>query len=390
MQRFRVILLVLFSVLLSCNANKQTPPAAHIVVPAEVKPAPPLPDRTIHRLDSMFTRVLHNYRFNGNVLVAVEGYPIFRSSHGFADLYTKDSLNINTAFQLASVSKAFTATSVLLLAQRGMLRIDDTVQHYMPDFPFPRITIKQLMQHCSGMQNYMYFVDHYWDKEKHITNEDVLRLINEHNPSLNFTPGRRHHYNNTGYAILALLVERVSGMPFHEFLRKNIFDPLNMDHTFAWNQKTIDTISNIATGFTRRGWRYRKFSHDPLDEVLGDKSVYSTVDDMLKWDQSFYSNVLICDSLRKQAFTKTRLRGNRVYNYGYGWRLREINGKHMIYHNGLWNGFTSSLSRYVDEGWTIILLNNTNAPAASIVRQLHNILVKELENTDTDLASAEK
>jgi CubicO group peptidase (beta-lactamase class C family) len=185
-------------------------------------------------------------------------------------------------------------------------------------------------------------------------------------------------YNNTGYAILALLVERVSGKSFYQFVDDEIFFPLGMDHTFAWNKQTMDTLQNIATGFTRRGWRYRKFTHDPLDEVLGDKSIYSTVDDMLKWDQALYTDVLIGDSLREQAITKTVASRGRSYNYGYGWRLKEIDGKQVIYHNGLWNGFTSSLTRYVEDELTIILLNNTNAPVASIVKQLYTTLSKEL------------
>lgn len=390
MQNFRVIFLILISVLLSCNANKSNPQQAFIAMPPVIKPVPPLPGEVIHDLDSIFDRILGNYRFNGNVLVALKGYPIFEYSKGYADLYKKDSLHINTPFQLASVSKGFTAMAVLILKERGMIDLDDTLQQHIPEFPFEQITIKQILQHTSGLQNYMYYVDHYWDDEKHITNEDVLKLMNQNSPSLNFMPGRRHYYNNTGYAMLALLVERVSGMPFHEFLRKNIFDPLDMDHSFAWNLKNINTASNIATGFTRRGWHYRKFNHDPLDEVLGDKSIYSTVEDLLKWDQALYSNVLISDSLREEAFTKTRIGKRREYNYGYGWRLKEVNQKKVIYHHGLWNGFTSSLSRYIDDEVTIILLNNTNAPAASIVKQLYTAISRELDSYNNELAIAEK
>lgn len=379
MQRIRSVILCVTFVLISCNSSTIETAAItgeHLVHLVEVKP--PLPDSEIHRIDSLVSKVVTNYKFNGNIIVALKGYPIFEYSHGYADLFKKDSLNINTVFQLASVSKAFTAMSVLILYERGLLKLTDSVQQYIPEFPFDNITIKQLLQHTSGLQNYMYFVDQYWDDDVPITNEDVLDLVVANNPQLNFRPGRRHLYNNTGYAILALLVERVSGKRFSTFVEDEIFIPLGMDHTFAWNKQTMDTIQNIATGFTRRGWRYRKFAHDPLDQVLGDKSIYSTVDDMLKWDQALYSDILISDSLREQAFTKTVSSRGRSYNYGYGWRIKEIDGKRVIYHNGLWNGFTSSLTRYVEDELTIILLNNTNAPVASIVKQIYATISKEL------------
>jgi CubicO group peptidase (beta-lactamase class C family) len=232
----------------------------------------------------------------------------------------------------------------------------------------------------------MYFVDHYWDDEQPITNEDVLDLINDHNPQLNFIPGRRHLYNNTGYAMLALVVERVSGKSFAQFVEDEIFTPLEMENTFAWNREDFDSTTNLATGFTRRGWKYRKFAHNPLDEVLGDKSIYTTVDDLLKWDQAQYSNILISDSLRKEAFSLSKTSRGREFKYGYGWRLNELDGKKVVYHNGLWNGFTSSLKRYVDDTLTIILLNNTNAPVATIEKQLYNTLKKEIDKDD-ELAS---
>jgi CubicO group peptidase (beta-lactamase class C family) len=377
MTKFRAFLYLILASLMSCNAPvdnfqfTEAPPVENIVLP-------PLSKTEIHRIDSLLKHVLKNYRFNGNALVAWKGYPIFRSSGGFKDLHTNDTLNFNTAFQIASVSKTFTAMSVLMLSEQGNFCLDDTVSYFIPEFPFDNVTIKNLLQHTSGMQNYMYYVDHQWDKNEALCNEDVLKLIIDNSPKLNFKPGRNHDYSNTGYTILALLVERVSGMPFDQFLEENIFTPLHMDHTFAWNTGAMDTITNIATGFTRRGWRYRQFDHDPLDEVLGDKSIYTTVDDLLKWDQALYSDRLISDSLKAEAFTPVKTRRNRTHKYGYGWRLKEEYGKKVVYHNGLWNGFTSSLTRCVDDSLTIILLNNTNSAVASIVRQMHSVLEKEL------------
>lgn len=383
MGRLRFLLLLL---LLIFRCNTPTPPIeeAPLFIPEEEVIMPPMSDDQIHRIDSLLTRVLNNYRFNGNVLAAYKGYPIFRSSRGLSHLYDRDSLNLNTIFQLASVSKGFTAMAVLILCERGKLNLADTVQTHIPEFPFDNITVKQLLQHTAGLQNYMYYVDHQWQKGKPISYEDVLTLINNNNPGLNFRPGRRHQYNNTGYAIAALLVERVSGKPYHIFLKENIFDPLEMYSTFAWNAETWDTVSNIAHGFTRRGRRYHIFNHDPLDEISGDKSVYSTIDDMLKWDQALYTDKLISDTLLQLAFTKTITPRNREHNYGLGWRIKNTDNKTVIYHNGLWNGFTTSLTRYVEDQLTIIVLNNTNAPVASIVNQLYRVLRHEIPDEVDD------
>lgn len=378
MAKYRAFLLLVVLFFISCNhpPTKTTP--ASIPIPSEnLKIKPLIPEAQISLIDSLLTKTLANYRFNGNALVAVDGYPIFEYSNGYADLFTKTPLNFNTAFQIASVSKGFTAMSVLILYERGKINLNDTVTKFIPEFPFEGITIRQLLQHTAGLQNYMYFVDHYWEKEKPLTNQDVLDLINQHNPQLNFKPGSRHLYNNTGYAILALLVERVSGKRYYDFVKDEIFDPLGMKHSFAWNKKVTDTLKNVATGFTRKGWRYRKFEHNPLDEVLGDKSIFTTAEDLLKWDQGLYTNQLISDSLLEASFTKTKLSRGREYKYGYGWRLNEIDGKKVIYHNGLWNGFTATLTRYPEDKITIILLNNTNAPVASIVKQIYNILKNE-------------
>ena len=385
----RIVIFLLLIFFTGCNS--QSPQSVIILESAiseEVKP--PLPENQIHKIDSLLLRVLKRYRFNGNVLVALKGYPIFRCTRGYSNLYTKENLNINTVFQTASVSKGFTAMSVMMLKQRGLLDFEDTVKKYIPEFPYENITIKHLLQHTSGLSNYMYYVDHCWNRHEHITNEDVLVLINENSSSLNFRPGRKYSYSNTGYAILALLVERVSGKKFSVFLKENIFDALDMDDSFAWDTVSIDTSTNLAKGYKRRGWRYWQFNHDPLDEILGDKSVYSTIDDLLKWDQALYSDKLVSDSLLAEAFTPTLLRRNRKYNYGYGWRMKNRKNKRIIYHNGLWNGFTSSLTRNIDDSLTIIILNNTNAPVASIVRQIQSVLDKELKNQENIITKSEK
>jgi len=373
--RFLILFFVLVFVSFNAPTNQNVAPDSK---PLTIPDAPPpLPAASISKIDSLVERVLRLNRFNGAALVAVDGYPVAQYCHGYANLDTKDTLDNNTVFQIASVSKSFTALSALILYERGQLDVNAPVVNYIPEFPFPKVTIKHLMQHTSGLQNYMYFVDNYWPEEQPLTNEDVLQLIIDHNPKRNCWPGQRHNYSNTGYAMLALVVERVSGKPFYEFVRDEIFDPLGMTNTFAWNAADTET-SRMAVGYARR-YRGSRHNHSPLDEVLGDKSIYSTTHDLLKYDQALYTSLLVSDSTLQQAFSPTITPRGRSYNYGFGWRLKEIDGHRVIYHNGLWNGFTSSLTRIPDERITVILLNNTNAQVSSLVEQLCRITSREMK-----------
>jgi CubicO group peptidase (beta-lactamase class C family) len=378
--KFFILLVILFLIHLVAPTSKNEKPIPE--TPKVENTVSPLSTLEIASLDSVVHSVLKRYRFNGNALVAYKGFPVVTYSSGFRDLYTRDSLTINTVFQIASVSKSLTAAAVLILQQNGLLKVEDPVIQYVPDFPFPEVTIRQMLHHTSGLQNYMYFVDHYWHKDSSLSNRQALTLINSHNPQLNFMPGNRHQYNNTGYAMLALVVEEVSEKRFHQFLKEEIFVPLQMKNTFVWNRSDFDSTTNKAAGFTPAGRRYRKFTHNPLDEVAGDKSVYSTVEDLLKWDQALYTNYLLTDSSLKESFQKGTVRRGREFNYGYGWRLKEVEKKKVIYHHGLWNGFTSSLSRYIDDNITIILLNNTNAPVASIVREIYAAIKPTIESPE--------
>jgi CubicO group peptidase (beta-lactamase class C family) len=215
----------MLTILISCNWSKNNVNSAQ-AEPVEPILKPTLPLEKIHKIDSLLSKYLIQRHYNGNALVAYKGYPISRKTLGFRNLATKERLDFNTAFQLASVSKSFTAMAVLILKERGKLNLNDLVQKYMPDFPFNNVTIKHLLQHTSGMPNYMFFVENSWKDDMPLSNEDVLKILNINKPTLSFEPGKRHIYSNTGYAMLALLVERISGQPFYKFLDENIFIPL--------------------------------------------------------------------------------------------------------------------------------------------------------------------
>jgi len=333
----------------------------------------------VYVIDSVLQRRLKRNGFRGTALVAYKNQIIMQYAHGYADYRSKQKISLESSFQLASVSKSFTAASIMLLKERGLLDFNDNVLKYIPEFPYDNITIKELLQHTSGLQNYMYLVDNYWKNDSLITNEDVLDLIVKYNLPLNNRPGRRFLYSNTGYAMLALIVERVSKQPFSSFVKENIFEPVGMYHTFTFNRAIFDTISPKVVGYKRRGGRLYRYNYEPNDMVLGDKSVYSSVNDLFLYQKALNSFQIVRKEILEEAYTKGKTsRYNRSFNYGYGWRLKQDHDKDLVYHNGLWHGFSSTLTRDMNSDITVILLNNTTASISSIKMDLLDIAKKEL------------
>lgn len=309
------------------------------------------------RLDNYFTNLNRFGRFNGNVLIMQNGRVVLRKSYGFKNLRTKDSLNLNTAFQLASMSKQFTACAIMLLEQQGRLSYDDYVKTYIKKFPYEDITIRDLLTHRSGLFNYVYFAERKVSgrASKKLDNNDILNLINRYNPPRYYRRDRKFDYSNTGYMILASIVESISKEPFYRYLKSNVFDTLRMKDTFVYNKKTNLGDKNVAVGHVRR----RRIVGDYfLNSVSGDKGIYSTVDDMLLWDKSLRKNTLLADSTLQKAFSPMGKDSSHVENYGFGWRLTEYNTKKLVYHGGWWKGFKGVYVHKPDDGTTIIVLGN--------------------------------
>lgn len=327
-----------------------------------------------HQLDSVFT-YLHKYRgFNGTVLVSKYDQVIYKGAFGFADFYYKDSLTTQTAFQLASVSKQFTAMAIMMLQEQGKLHYDDSVQQYLPVFPYKGITIRQLLTHRSGLSNYTYFSDRLWpDLHVPITNADVLNLMAQHQPPVYYPPNTHFDYSNTGYMLLALIVEQVSGMPFSVFLQKHIFEPLQMANSFTFDEKRINQRGRVATGHNRNR---RKRTTDYLDTVLGDKGVYSTVEDLFKWDQALYTQKLVKHTTLKEAFTGTRQdKRRKKEDYGFGWRITQaVSGDTVVFHGGLWHGFATYLMRNPKDHSAIIVLSNLPNGSVRYIRDIQRFL----------------
>lgn len=335
-----------------------------------------------------------NYHFNGHVLVVHHGRIIYNNYIGYADFNNKDTLNSESLYQLASVSKQFTAMAIMILKERNLLDYDNKMVKYIPELSnseyhyYDSISIRHLLNHTAGLPNYMYFVEKYMEKDDFPYNDEVVKLLAEHKMFLNFRPGSRFNYSNTGYMLLALIAERVSGMPFAEFVEKNIFQPLEMNESFIYSRADGKRDSkNRLVGFKK----YRKYY--PIQEtcndgVVGDKGVYSTASDLYRWDRALYTEKLVSKRTLEEAFTPARLNNGREIPYGFGFRLKEIDGnEQVVYHNGLWNGFRTAFYRYVDDNSTVLIMDHTDCKAKHIIaKKIENILLSQNLNYTQVLA----
>ena len=316
-------------------------------------------DARQNKIDDYFSRKYKRKQFNGNILFAENGKIISHKSYGYANLKTKEKLTENHSFQLASVSKPFTSVSILQLIENGQINLNDTLQKFFPNFPYEGITIHQLLCHRSGLSQYTHFCDapdSIWpDKSKTINNQDVIDIISKINPLINYPPDRRYYYCNTNYLLLASIVKKISGIEFKQYLKENIFSPIDMNNSIVYDRTNFNDLIMPTQGYENR----TPWEDVYLNGVVGDKGVYSTTMDLLKFDRALEKNLLINDSLKKLAFSKKNKDYNRNKNYGYGFRLKEHNkyGK-IVYHTGWWKGYRSYYIKVLKNDQTIIILNN--------------------------------
>jgi len=331
-------------------------------------------------LETELDHLLKRRYFNGTVMVAHNGTQAFNKSYGNANFRQRIPLDKkNNVYQLASVGKQFTAFSVLILYEKGLLELDDKVHTYIEDFPYDNITVRQLLNHTSGLQNYFYLIDNYWIHEHLPTHHDMLQLIKKHSLPLNFTPGRRFSYSNTGYAFLAMIVEKISGESFAEFTQNHIFNPLKMENSFVFDAQTglpgDEKDYTLARGHQRWGRSFRVIPVDYIDGVSGDKGVFSSAEDLLIWDNALENNILVSQESKEMAFERARLRSGYAVNYGFGFRLRKQNNNDVLYHNGWWKGFRTAYLRLPDNT-LLVILNNTNASINGLERQIQTIIAR--------------
>jgi len=315
-------------------------------------------------LDKKFKRLQRLTGFNGTVLFAEKGRIVFEKAYGFKNVRrNRDSLHTGDAFQLASVSKMFSATAIMILKNDGLLDYDEDIRLYLPQFPYEGITPRLLMSHRAGLPRYMSLAHKKWEnKRKPFNNNQMLQLFVDSPPDKYFSPGTGFHYCNTNYALLANIVEEISGLYFEDFVEQRIFNPLGMDSSFVYNMRD-DTVVSLyikrgVPGYYRRGWRWREMENDYLNGVVGDKNIYTSVEDLYKYDQALDNFTLLPKEIIQESFKPGSPKyWKRKNNYGFGWRIKE-NMDSTAYHFGWWKGFRTFYIRDMRHQRTLIILTN--------------------------------
>jgi len=303
-------------------------------------------DYRVCMLTLLMDSVVKSGNYNGVLLVAENGHVIFRKAYGKSKIDTAHKFAQTSQMQLASVSKPFTAAAIMMLKERGLLDFDDNITKYIPELRYKDITVRHLLNHSSGIPDYINESRRFkktFYRKTWLTNDDLVEYLAKNKTPQYFKAGERHEYSNTGYALLATIVERVSGESFAEFMQKNIFDKTGMKNTFLCSPE-------------RRPKMLR--DKEPLDGILGDKGIFSTVDDMFAWDRILYTNRLISQETLEEAYTESTTNKGKTFNYGYGWRIRKPEYEEpIIYHKGLWQGANPFFIRFVKCNRTVISLH---------------------------------
>jgi len=288
------------------------------------------------------------------VMIIQDGQPILLKSYGMADLERSVPVSNTTNFRLASLTKQFTAMAIMILAESGKLSYDMTLTEIFADFPEygHRITIRQLLQHRSGLIDYEELIPD--TASQQVTDKDVLHMVMQQD-STYFPPGTQYRYSNSGYAVLAMVVETRSGHSFAEFLAQHIFSPLEMYRTVAY-QKGVSRVPNRAYGYHVMPDSISFSDQSLTSAVLGDGGVYSSLDDLYKWDQALYHAPLVSEKTLQLAFTPA------LENYGFGWRIDSYHGHQRLHHSGSTCGFRNVIQRYPEAHFTVIILTNRREP----------------------------
>lgn len=313
-----------------------------------------------YKLDSLLKRINKRHDFHGAILVSKNKKILYNSQIGFADFKKKIPLSKASVFQLASVSKQFTAAAIMLLNERNEIKLTDTINAYFPDFPYEGVTIENLLNHTAGLPKYFWVSEHKWDHEWAPRNNEMMELLESSHVQRFYKPGRKFDYSNTGYIVLASIVEKVSGTSFSSFVKTNIFDPLQMNNSFVYSFENDSIKENQLDGYRLyKGWRHLKINSTVNDAIVGDKNVYTTIEDLFKWTVCLNAGKLLTKESLNLMYSKGETIYGRKIPYGFGFRI-DTNGQKSIYHHGKWNGFSTGLTKYVDDDLVVIVLEHTS------------------------------
>ena len=300
-------------------------------------------------IDAFIRALANRSQFSGSILVSEHGQAIYENGFGFADVKNKVPFTTTTPCYLASLSKQFTAMAVMILQEQGKISYADPLSKFFPEFPFyaQKVTIRNLLNHTSGISDYVGLgLEH-----PGLTNRDVFKALIALD-SLEFTPGEKFQYSNSNYILLAMIIEKISGTSYREYLKQHIFDPLSMNNTFVRDE------SHPPASAAARA--YNRFGDDADYDLLtyGEGGIYSSVHDMYKWDQSLYTEKLVKKSTLSEAFKRATLNDGTISGYGFGWALAKYDTETIMAHAGRYGGFNTYIKRFPDEQSAIIFLTN--------------------------------
>ncbi|HEY0091842.1 MAG TPA: serine hydrolase domain-containing protein [Flavobacterium sp.] len=307
-------------------------------------------------IDRFINKYYRNEKENLSFLVAQDGHVIYEKYQGAADKNEGTTITSSTPLHIASVSKVLTATAVLELIDAGKIELDQKVNTILTGFPYPEVTVKTLLNHRSGLQNYAYYFDQKgkWDKKKALTNQDILDKYIENKVPLAFLTDRKFTYCNTNYAMLALIIEKATGLKYGAAMKRMIFDPLGMKDTFVFDYEKDK--NRIVPSYFANGV---EIALDYLDAVYGDKNIYSTPRDLLKFDTARYNPDYLNPKLKKKVYVGYSFESKGERNYGLGIRMIDwVTGQHFYFHNGWWHGNTAAYVNLKNERVMIIALSN--------------------------------
>jgi CubicO group peptidase (beta-lactamase class C family) len=322
-----------------------------------------MPKLTASYINTKKNRVAHFFQNtwstkNDNVsfLVAKNGQIIYENYLGYANKNTGENITKETPLHIASVSKVLTSTAILLLIDTGKLKLDQKVTSIIKNFPYPDVTIQTLLNHRSGMKNYAYFTfdKKIWNTKETLTNEDIVKIMVDNEIPLESKTDTRFGYCNTNYAVLALIIEKITGLKYPKAMKQMIFTPLGMTNTFVFDIEK--NRENIAPSYKGNNV---EIGVDYLDGIYGDKNIYATPRDLLKFDKARYAPFFLNPDLLRKVYTGYSNEHKGQRNYGLGIRMTQYDdGKTFYYHNGWWHGNTSSFINLRDEKVTVIVLSN--------------------------------
>lgn len=314
---------------------------------------------TVNFLNQYYANVWEKGDLWGGIIVAKGDKILLEKYRGFTQIPGVGPINDKTPLHVASVSKTLTAMATLKLVEAGKIKMEDPVTQYFPEFPYPKVTIFTLLSQRSGLPKYEYFVEKINPKpqelsKKFLTNQDVLQLLIRYKPELSKETDTGFMYCNTNFALLALIIEKVTKKPFPSVMQEMIFKPLKMDHTFIFQEKDTATA---AKSFYSRGPSV--YGLDKLDLIYGDKNVYTTPRDLLHFSEAMFSDKFLKDELLKKAFEPHSNEKPGINNYGLGFRMKIFdNGEKITYHNGWWHGSNAVFVHLLKSKTTIIAIGN--------------------------------